>query len=170
MSSPDGIPTLASVCGLYCGACSVFLATREDPVRLARLAARLGQTVEETRCEGCRSDARSRHCRSCTFVACAAERGLAFCGECPEFPCAPFETFRTALPHRRDILADVDRIREVGAAAWAGEMEQRYACAACGTINSAYDLACRACGETPGNDYIREHGDAIRIHLEAVTR
>jgi hypothetical protein len=30
---------LAAVCGLYCGACSWFIATAEDPERLKRLAA-----------------------------------------------------------------------------------------------------------------------------------
>ncbi len=165
MRDVEAVPRLASVCGLYCGACSVFLATQEDPVRLEQLASRLGQTPEETRCEGCRSGTLSKHCRTCQLAACAAERGHAFCGECPEFPCAPFEAFRTAMPHRRDILADMNRIAEGGATAWVGEIRQRYACAACGILNSAYDLACRFCGETPGNAYIAEHGEAIRAHL-----
>lgn len=165
MSDVEPIPALASVCGLYCGACTAFLATREDPVRLERLASRLGQTVDETRCEGCRSATRSKHCRTCALAACAAERGHAFCGECPEFPCAPFEAFRTALPHRRDILADMDRIIKVGATAWMDEIPRRYACPGCGVINSGYDLSCRRCGETPGSAFAREHGDAVGAHL-----
>jgi hypothetical protein len=169
MPGVDPMPALASVCGLYCGACSAYLATREDPARLEQLASRLGQTPEETRCEGCRSGTLSKHCRSCKLAACATERGHAFCGECPEFPCAPFEAFRSALPHRRDILADMSRITGVGTAAWLEEIPKRYACEVCGTINSAYDLACRFCRESPGNDYIREHGEAIRTHLSRRT-
>ena len=30
--------TLAAVCGLYCEACSLYIATKEDPARLTALA------------------------------------------------------------------------------------------------------------------------------------
>lgn len=165
MPDVDPIPALASVCGLYCGACSVFLATQEDPVRLEQLASLLGQMVEETRCEGCRSEVLSKHCRTCGLSACAAERGHAFCGECPEFPCPDFEVFRRAKPHRRDILQDMARIRESGSDAWLEAIPQRYACPGCGVINSGYDLSCRRCGETPGSAFALEHGNAVRAHL-----
>lgn len=166
MSHPEPVPSLASVCGLYCGACSVFLASGEDTPRLAQLAARLGQTLEETRCEGCRSDRRSKHCQACRFSDCAAQRGLAFCGACAEYPCAELEAFLKAMPHRRDVPADVARIAAVGAAAWIAEVPARYACPACGAINSAYDLSCRACHATPGSAFVRDHGAAVRAHLE----
>lgn len=166
MSRPEPVPNLASVCGLYCGACSVFLASGEDSPRLAQLATRLRQTVEETRCEGCRSDRRSRHCQACRFSVCAGQRGLAFCGECVDYPCAELDAFLKAMPHRRDVPVDVARIAAVGAAAWLAEVPARYACSVCGTINSAYDLACRACGSEPGNAFVRDHGAVIRAHLE----
>jgi hypothetical protein len=51
------VPTTASVCGLPCDACSIFIASHEDPVRLAAIAARFGHTAEETYCDGCRADA-----------------------------------------------------------------------------------------------------------------
>lgn len=159
------IPPLAAVCGLYCGACSVYLATREDPQRLAALAARLGQTEAETRCEGCRAEVRSAHCRSCDLAICATSRGVAFCGECTEYPCARFQAFQAALPHRRDILRDMSRILEIGVKAWMREIPERYACPTCDIPNSAYDLTCRRCGHQPGSAFAAAHGFAIQGHL-----
>jgi hypothetical protein len=97
------IPTLAAVCGLFCEACSIYIAGREDPERLALLAARFGQSEEETYCDGCRAEKRMAYCRSCTMFVCASERGLAFCGECEDYPCADLQTFGSERPHRADI-------------------------------------------------------------------
>ena len=158
--------TLVAVCGLYCGACSVYLATREEPARLEILAAKLGQSVEETRCLGCRSDLRSQHCRSCTFVECASARGHFVCGECQDYPCAPFSQFQAACPHRAEIPADMAQILEAGPATWALGIPERYACPACGTVNAAYDLACRRCGHVPGSPFAAEHEAPVRAFLE----
>lgn len=162
--SPD-LPVLASVCGLYCGACTVYLATQEDSTHLIHLAGRLGQTVEETRCQGCRSGRLSKHCRACDLSACANEKGVDFCGACSDYPCKKFEAFRLERPHRRDILRDMDRILEAGAGTWVKEAALRYACPNCAATNSGYDLACRKCGHEPGSSYAGDHGEAIRLYL-----
>lgn len=159
-------PTLAAICGLYCGACGVYLATREDPQRLAAIAARLGQAPEETHCSGCRSEQRSKHCRSCDLASCCQARGHAFCGECTDYPCPTFVAFQMALPHRRDIPRDMAAIDQGGAEAWITQIPQRYACTACATLNGAYDLACRACGHSPSSPFVAEHGEALRSHLQ----
>jgi hypothetical protein len=68
------IPTLAAVCGLFCEACSIYIAGREDPERLALLAARFGQSEEETYCDGCRAEKRMAYCRSCTMFLTTTRR------------------------------------------------------------------------------------------------
>ncbi len=151
----------AAVCGLFCEACSIFLASREDPKRLALLAERHGQTEEETYCEGCRSQRRSKYCRSCTLSSCAAERGYAFCGECDKFPCRELESFRVERPHRTEIYRNLVRIDTIGVQAWLVEAAERHTCPSCGTINSAYDLSCRACGHDPSCAFVAAHGEAI---------
>lgn len=153
---------LVAVCGLYCGACSVYLATQDDPIRLARLATKLGQTVEDTRCHGCRAEVRSKHCRSCELAACAANRGHEVCGQCADYPCERFSKFQAACPHRAEIPADMKRIVEVGSEAWAAWVPERYACSECQTINSAYDIACRHCGHKPGSAFVASHHDSIQ--------
>jgi hypothetical protein len=152
-------------CGLFCGACSAFIATRDDPERLAAVASRIGWSVEETACDGCRSSRTSKYCRTCRLVVCAAERGFEFCGECPEFPCADLQAFGRERPHRAEILQDLKRIREIGHDAWVVESIARNSCPDCGAINSAYDLRCRICGHDPGSAYAADHSVEIKQAL-----
>jgi len=154
-------PTLAAVCGLFCEACSIYIASHEDPERLSLLSARFGQSEGETYCEGCRAQKRTAFRASCVMFACAAERDLDFCGQCPDYPCEDWKAFGRARPHRADIGKDLARIAEIGVEAWMAEARERYACPTCGTINSAYDLVCRTCGHEPGNAYAVDHRDLI---------
>ncbi|MFH0917369.1 MAG: DUF3795 domain-containing protein [bacterium] len=164
-SGANETPKLAAVCGLYCRACTIYIASQEDPKRLKLLASRHGWSEEETYCEGCRSGKRTIYCRSCTLFACAAQRGLAFCGECHKYPCADLQTFGRERPHRANITDDMRRIGEIGAKAWMAEADDHYSCPECGTINSAYDLGCRRCGRDPANAFVAEHREAITERL-----
>lgn len=146
--------SLAAVCGLFCPSCGVYQATVEnDATRLEMIARRLGQTVEETRCTGCRSDALSLHCRHCAFVKCAAEKSILFCGECGQYPCEELKTFQGQAPHRAELWKNHQRIVEAGWEQWFEEMKNHYACPECNTINSAYDPACRQCSHIPSSKY-----------------
>lgn len=164
MIEPDGL-TMAAVCGLWCGACFLHQAGEEGGAALEAWARRLGQTPEETRCQGCRSVAVSAHCRTCYFRDCAAERGLTFCAECVEFPCDRLAAFQAERPHRLDLWRDADRIREIGGEAWLAEIPARYACFSCGRVNNAYDLSCPGCAHVPAHAYGAEHGDTVKAFL-----
>lgn len=157
---------LAAVCGLYCEACSWFISTREDPERLRRLAAQLHYTEEESRCFGCRSGKRLPYCGNCRIYACAAERGIDFCSRCEEYPCDELRKFQSAMPHRIELRANLDRVKEVGCRQWLREIRENYACPRCRTLNSAYDLKCRRCGEEPSCRYVARHRNAIEHHLK----
>lgn len=156
---------LAAVCGLFCPACAVYIATREDPQRLALIAGRWGVSVEEAKCDGCRSPRRFVYCRTCKMGSCATDKGVDFCGECDEYPCEDLKGFKEEMPHRIELWSDLDRIEEVGYEQWFDEKLDFYACPKCGVINSAYDLACRNCGETPSCQYVGLHRDAVMAHL-----
>jgi hypothetical protein len=162
------VPTTAAVCGLCCDACSIFIGSHEDPKRLALFASRQGWTLEEAHCEGCRSEERTPYCQACDLYACAERRGHSFCIECEEYPCADLHEFRQERPHRIEIYESLARIGEIGAEAWLAEARARFSCASCGTLNSAYDLKCRACGHEPGNAYVDAHREAIVERLREV--
>jgi hypothetical protein len=162
--APD--KTLAAVCGLYCPACTAYIATREEPQRLPLLAARMGRTVDDVACEGCRSNKRSFYCRElCVMKSCAERKGVDFCGQCDEYPCEPLKTFQAAAPHRRELWSSNESIKKGGYEQWFRDMATLYACPRCGVLSSAYDPKCRNCGTAPASEYVRRHGDAIAAHL-----
>ncbi len=111
-STPD--KRLAAVCGLFCPACTIFIGTREDPNRLGVLAARIQKPIEELKCTGCRTETRCFYCREkCMMSNCASERGVDFCGECPEYPCDDLKVFQAAMPPQNRIM-EIPRADKTG--------------------------------------------------------
>lgn len=157
---------VAAVCGLYCAACSLFIATTEDPARLKELAVRFQLSEEAIKCYGCRSAKRGPYCENCKMFACAAERGIDFCSECEGYPCDDLKQFQSAMPHRIELWADLERIKSIGYKQWLKEIGEKYACPRCQIINSAYDLKCRKCSEEPSCNYVAKHMQAIEQYLK----
>jgi hypothetical protein len=157
---------LAAVCGLYCPGCSLLIGTHEEPARLESMALRMGRTVDELRCNGCRSDRRCFYCTSmCQMKTCAAEKGVEFCGECADFPCPTLKTFQAERPHRIELWQSLNQIRDEGWEAWFAAMTAHYACDQCGALNSAYDMRCRKCHGDPSCAYVGLHKDEVLRHL-----
>jgi predicted RNA-binding Zn-ribbon protein involved in translation (DUF1610 family) len=156
---------LAAVCGLFCPSCTIFIGTREDPQRLEMLAQMSNLTVEDMRCYGCHAEKRLISCEMCKMVQCATEKGIDFCIECEEYPCEDLKKFQTEYPHRIELWQSQERIKEVGYEKWFEEMIAHYSCPQCGTINSAYDIACRQCGAKPGCGYVGVHMQEIIAYL-----
>lgn len=158
---------LAGVCGLFCPACHVFIGTKEDQKRLDVMAKRVQRTVEELRCNGCRSHQRCYYCESsCKMTKCAAEKRIDFCCECAEYPCEELKAFQAEMPHRIELWESQKRIRGAGYEQWYKEMIGHYSCPTCRTLNSAYDLKCRKCGEEPSCAYVGRHRQAIRQYFK----
>jgi hypothetical protein len=165
MQSDYSIPDkkLAAVCGLFCPACSLFIGTAEDKTRLQTISKRFQLPSELLSCYGCRSEKRSLYCNKyCKMTKCAAEKGIDFCGECPEYPCAELKTFQAQMPHRIELWESQKRIKEVGYKKWYTEMIKHYSCPVCHTINSAYDMICRKCGTNPSCGYVKLNKDEIK--------
>ncbi len=156
---------LAAVCGLFCEACTLYIATQEDPARLKKLAAQFGISEEEVKCRGCRSEKRGPYCGVCHMAPCAARRGVEFCSACPEYPCAELKAFQAERPHRIELFKSLEQIRDQGWERWMADMRQHYACSRCGALNSAYDLKCRKCGAEPSCAFAARHREAIREFL-----
>ena len=156
----------AAVCGLYCEACSWFIATTEDAERLKRLAAQLHFSEEDSKCYGCRSDKRLPYCEKCKMFACAAKRGIDFCSECEEYPCDDLKQFQSAMPHRIELWVNLERVKSIGCKHWLKEIRENYACPRCRIINSAYDLKCRKCSEEPSCNYVAKHKQVIEQYLK----
>ncbi len=160
----------AAVCGLFCPACSIYIGTKEDTERQKRHAETFNVPVEEMECEGCRTDKRIGYCKNCKMVKCASAKGIDFCGECEEYPCEELKQFQSILPHRIELWKFQERIKEVGYERWYTEMLEHYSCPKCGTINSAYDMACRKCGASPSCSYVELNKQEIMKRLSEMPK
>jgi len=67
-----------------------------------------------------------------------------------------------------ELLDDLERIGAVGYKMWLREMGDNYTCPRCGTVNSAYDLKCRKCGEEPSCAYVAKHKEEIERFLKTL--
>jgi len=155
LAKPD--KKLAAVCGLFCPACMIYIATHEDPEKLKIIAENRKVTVEEVKCDGCRAERRTFYCKTCKMYQCAAEKGIDFCGECRDYPCKDLKAFQAELPHRFELWEAQERIKEVGYEQWCKEQIKHYSCPKCRTLNSAYDFTCRKCGASPSCAYNGRH-------------
>jgi hypothetical protein len=135
---PDGY------CGLYCGACNYYIATREG--ELGELSAHSGQPVESLGCHGCKSDQVREFCETCDFRDCARFHQVESCAECPDGPCERLLAFtRRPLSHLRAIPDNHRMIRELGREAWLEAQHKRWSCAECGTPHAWYQDTCSNC-------------------------
>lgn len=158
---------LVAVCGLYCGACGIYLATQEnDTEKILQYAVVLNQSFDETLCDGCRANRKSAHSsKMCLFVTCVKSKGIEFCGTCNDYPCEEITEFQSEMPHRIEILESQNRLKEIGWEKWLFEMNKKFSCSQCNTINSAYDITCRKCENTPGSRFVALHKEMIDKHL-----
>jgi hypothetical protein len=160
---------LVAVCGLFCGACTVYIGSHEEPARLEKLAVRMGTTPDKLYCNGCGSDRRSGHCLECAFIACAKKKKIEFCGACAEFPCAELMAFQEKMPHRAELFGDQKIINENGWQKWYVRAVSRNSCPVCGAINSAYDAKCRKCGRTPASFFNADNEKEISRYNKKIS-
>lgn len=146
-------------CGLYCGVCAIYVASRDHNLKFKERLVSLYKgeisgkgvlpgsenlTVEDIRCRGCLSDERFFHCTNCDIRKCAKSRGYADCHECDEFPCRYIENFPMTIG-KEVILRAIPRWREVGTEKWVEEEEARYTCPQCGNKLFRGAARCNRC-------------------------
>ena len=145
---------LAAPCGLYCGACNIYLNYNSgDKEALNAMAERINQQREikldpetDLPCEGCLSSTVAWYCRECAMRDCAVSKGITHCSQCSDFPCQIVTDFNNdEWPHHGEVLANVQRQKEIGIDAWLDEQEKRWRCPECGNAVGWYDAKCRQC-------------------------
>lgn len=152
-------PDLISPCGLYCGVCAVYLADRDNNIKLKERLLNLYQggtpgkgllpnseslSIQNMRCRGCLSDDRFMHCQQCEIRACTQEKGYTGCHECDDFPCRHIDDFPMAVG-KKVILRSVLYRREFGTAKWVMDEEARYVCPECGNKVFRGAMKCNQC-------------------------
>ena len=152
-------------CGLYCPSCLVYIASQEDPASLQVIADRMNKTMEETRCNGCRSEKLCSYCLTCDLKPCAISKGIDFCSQCVEYPCSKLESFQGKMPHRAELFESLDYAKNHSVEKWEEKMIQDYSCQKCGKINAPYFINCKRCNTFPGNRFIERNLERIKNYL-----
>ncbi|MCL4529065.1 MAG: DUF3795 domain-containing protein [Chloroflexi bacterium] len=152
-------PDFLSPCGLYCGVLPIYIAHRDNNIRLKEGLLKLYKggtpgkgtlpnaetlTVEDIRCHGCLSNERFMHCHQCEIKKCTEEKGYAGCHQCNEFPCQYIDDFPMAVG-KKVILRAVPYRREFGDEKWVRDEEARYVCPQCGNRVFRGAMKCNQC-------------------------
>ncbi len=150
---------LMAPCGLYCGACGVYIATRDNNIKFMTVMANLyGTNPEETQCQGCMQKDPSRKqyafCKSCDIRNCVKEKNYYSCHQCEEWPCDMIKNFgyatgvrvmKRAIPVWRENVKQLGI--EEGCIEWARSECERYHCHNCGKPLFRGAQRCRSCKE-----------------------
>jgi hypothetical protein len=146
---------LVAACGLYCGACPMYLATQskdEEKVKavLKQFSARnSNMKAEDLLCDGCLGTGKlASFCRSCQIRDSASKKTKTRrCSECSEFACGRITSFNNdGMLHHAEVLANLKQLQKVGIREWAKREEERWRCPRCKAPVAWYDPACSKCG------------------------
>jgi hypothetical protein len=149
-------------CSLYCGVCAIFIAHRDNNIKLKEGLVNLYKggtpgkgtlpnseslTVDDIKCRGCLSDERFMHCQQCEIRDCTIEKGYTGCHECDDFPCEHIDNFSMTVG-KKVILRCVPYRREFGTEKWVEDEEARYFCPECGNKVFRGVMKCNKCKTT----------------------
>lgn len=148
---------LLSPCGLYCGVCGIYVATRDSNESLQKkLAATYGTRPSKTACRGCMqpepAECLFQLCNSCLIRACARDKDLNSCAQCDAFPCNKIDTF--PFPVARQFMLEfipqwrafIDELgEEEGGKAFAKSQMERFSCKNCGQPLFRGATFCKSC-------------------------
>jgi hypothetical protein len=93
----DNQERLIAACGLDCTDCDIRLATTNvqlamDIAQWFKHERKEDVPIERIRCDGCSGDREHHWAADCWILKCCIDgKGLNFCYECTDFPCAALE-------------------------------------------------------------------------------
>lgn len=143
---------LVGRCGLYCGACGIYRAYKDNEEYLERLAKHFKCPPEKVRCEGCMALTPECWGNDCKIVECLRNKGLELCYQCNQYEDGSCEKFGKLaegyLEDGVDLRANLERIRTGETEEWLRESEEKYKCPVCGKPLSVGSIKrkCYHCG------------------------
>ncbi|MFX1310090.1 MAG: DUF3795 domain-containing protein [Promethearchaeota archaeon] len=138
---------LDSYCGLYCGACFVMTAYKQN--RTDCIPDKWGSQIhgKELKCYGCKSNIIFENCRKCGIRNCAQTKSVEFCNQCSDYPCDKFKRIESFnLAHHNVAIHSLKTIEKVGVQTWLNQQKKRWLCTNCGSPFSWYEENCFQCG------------------------
>lgn len=146
---------LIASCGLYCGACPMYLATQQkDEQKIRALMKQYGKAdspMEDMLCDGCIAGGRvASFCRKCDIRDCAAKKASksTLCSDCPDLACERITKFTNdGIPHHREAMPNLRQLHSVGLTKWAKLEREKWSCPKCKGSIAWYDAVCPKCDE-----------------------
>ena len=127
-----------SVCGLNCAQCDIYQAghgnekLRDEIVEWFKRERNETIKPEQVRCEGCRGSLDAHWSSDCRMIMCATKKGLRYCFQCVDFPCANVNEFSSdGVSHHKRTIENSKRMKEIGINAWIAEQEGERKCLFC---------------------------------------
>lgn len=133
-------PNFIAPCGLYCGVCGVYYATRDNNKKFfdkligvykGKIPGSENLEEKDIHCEGCLSGKTSIFCTHCKIRDCAQEKGYQGCHQCDDFPCEHIDNFPMPVG-KKVIHRAIPYWKEHGTIKWVTDEEARYHCPECG--------------------------------------
>jgi len=151
--APESKEKLVAPCGLYCGACPMYLSSRDNKEQKADAPKQPSSPGAKPmpanmQCDGCIGGGRvAIFCQKCNMRSCAESKKITRCADCSEFPCSKITNFNNdGMQHHAEVLANSRKIKEVGIKEWTKREEERWSCPQCKATIAWYDKACSHCG------------------------
>nr|MDO8084108.1 DUF3795 domain-containing protein [Candidatus Sigynarchaeum springense] len=146
-------------CGLYCGVCGVYIATRDNNMKFKEVLGKLyGSKPEVTECKGCMQpdppELLYGFCKTCPIRDCVKRKGYYSCHQCGEHPCKYVKNFimpvgikvmKRAIPEWRGLCKKLGQAK--GDVVFAKAQLERYQCPRCHYPLFRGAKRCRGCGE-----------------------
>jgi hypothetical protein len=159
-----GNKDLMAPCGLYCGTCAIYIATRDGNEKLKAILGNLyGTKPEETECYGCKQADPPKKlysfCKDCKIRNCVKSKDYYSCHQCSEWPCTMIENFgfatgvkvmKRTIPIWRAKVAELGD--EKGSVEWARAECARYHCPSCGNPLFRGAQQCRSCKKSVADE------------------
>jgi len=112
---------LLAYCGLKCGGCPIYLATREtNKEKQAKMRIQIAESISEkygisikpkdvTDCDGCGASTGRLYsgCSHCEIRVCAQEKDCLTCAHCIEYPCDKLQKFLDMYSISKSHLEDI---------------------------------------------------------------
>ena len=141
-------------CGLYCGACIVYLAShgREELKVLVMNESKC--EADDVFCDGCQGDQSKCWCmdknwgRTCVIKDCLRDQDLSYCNECDKYSkCDKFRLIADYYINRGDNLRYNLRSIAQNKEDWLIQQDRKWKCANCGAEITRDLSKCSDCGK-----------------------
>ena len=127
---------LIGKCGLYCGACTIYIAQRDNVSFRNKLASNFNCLPEQVKCNGCGSLSSECWGNGCDIVKCINTKGYKFCYECDEYfnnSCKKFDSLANRYFENSnvDLRSNLKMIEAGEIETWLEKSKSRFTCNSC---------------------------------------